>query len=72
MSTRCLGVRSVTYAQKASDILTAKGISCRILRQNRVSGCGWCVTVSPANIPKAEALLRENGVKITGEYYDLP
>ncbi|MBP3300727.1 MAG: DUF3343 domain-containing protein [Clostridia bacterium] len=71
MSTRCLGVRSVTYAQKARDVLTANGVACRILRQNRISGCGWCVALSAASIPKAEALLRENGVKTTGEYYDL-
>lgn len=71
MSTRCIGVRSITYAQKARDILTAKGIRCRILKQNQASGCGWCVALSSANIPNAEVLLRENGVKTTGEYYDL-
>ena len=71
MKTRCIGVRSVTYAQKGRDLLNAKGIPCRILRQQQISGCGWCIAVSGPAMTEATSFLREKGVKLTGDFYDL-
>lgn len=74
MRKKCIAVRSVTYAQKALDTLKKHGIQCEMRRapvQMRV-GCGWCVSVSEKQSESAKSLLQRNGIKITGETYDLP
>lgn len=74
MRKKCIAVRSVTYAQKALETLKKHGIKCEMRRapaQIRV-GCGWCVSVSETQLGTVKSLLQKNGIKITGETYDLP
>lgn len=74
MRTKCIGVRSVTYAQKAQEVLKKFGIkSTAIKRSTETSGgCGWCVKIASSQIETAYSLLKNSGVKITGEIYDIP
>ncbi|MBO5248990.1 MAG: DUF3343 domain-containing protein [Clostridia bacterium] len=72
MKTKCIGVRSVTYAQKAQDVLNRYGIKSSVTkRSGATTGCGWCVRVAYTQSETAYALLKNSGVKVTGETYDL-
>lgn len=73
MKNVCIAVRSVTYAQKGKAVLDNNGIPCKILRKNKetASGCGWCVSVAENKKNAAIKLFESNGVKTTGEAYDL-
>lgn len=70
----CIAVPSVTYGQKAKGLLDGIGISAFLLRKtkNTPSGCGWCVAVQESHVEEAKKHLRNNGVKLTGDIYDLP
>lgn len=74
MKSKCISVRSVTYAQKAKEILRHEGIRARTVRRTTPSeqGCGWCVAVPEQDYPRAARLIRTNGVASSGETYDLP
>lgn len=74
MRTKCIGVLSVTYAQKAQDVLKKYGIKASVKKRSDTSskGCGWCVAVPSLQSQTAITLLKNNGVKVTGEIYDLP
>lgn len=74
MRTKCIGVRSVTYAQKAQDVLKRYGIKASATKKSTATtnGCGWCVKVYHTQFETAYALLKSNGVRVTGEIYDLP
>ncbi|MBO5221604.1 MAG: DUF3343 domain-containing protein [Clostridia bacterium] len=74
MKSKCIAVRSVTYAQKAKSVLSQNGLSCSIIRrpQGTLTGCGWCIALHSDQVKKATELLRNNGVKLSGEIYDLP
>ena len=74
MKNVCIAVRSVTYAQKAKTVLDKSGIPGRIMRKNKetATGCGWCIAVAEHQAEQAKQQLRSQGVKITGEIYDLP
>ena len=67
----CIATNSVTYAQKGKAILDRSGIPSTPLKRNGTAGCGWCLAVEISQKNKAIAVLRENGVKISGEIYDL-
>ncbi len=72
MRTKCIGVRSVTYAQKAQDVLKRYGIKASIIKKSStLNGCGWCVSVAHTQVETAYSLLKNNGVRVTGEIYDL-
>lgn len=73
MRTKCIGVRSVTYAQKAQDVLKRYGIKSSATKRSSgtTTGCGWCVKIAYTQFETAYALLKNNGVKVTGEIYDL-
>ncbi len=73
MRTKCIGVRSVTYAQKAQEILKGYGIRANATKQasGPKAGCGWCVSVPLTQFETAYSLLKNNGVRVTGEIYDL-
>ncbi|MBO5213375.1 MAG: DUF3343 domain-containing protein [Clostridia bacterium] len=73
MRTKCIGVRSVTYAQKAQDVLKRYGIKAGATKRSSetTAGCGWCVKVPYAQFETAYTLLKNNGVKVTGEIYDI-
>lgn len=72
MRIKCIGVRSVTYAQKAQDVLKRYGIKATAVKRAEGStGCGWCVRVAASQSETAYSLLKSNGVKVTGELYDL-
>ncbi len=74
MKKKCIGVRSVTYAQKAQDVLKKYGIKGIAKKRSAPSpsGCGWCVEIPSLQSETAYTLLKNNGVKVTGEIYDLP
>ncbi len=74
MRTKCIGVRSVTYAQKAQNVLKKYGIKASPRKRSDLSssGCGWCVDVPLLQSETALTLLKNNGVRVTGEMYDLP
>ena len=73
MRTKCIGVRSVTYAQKAQDVLKRYGIKSSATKRlsGTTTGCGWCVKIASTQFETAYTLLKNNGVKVTGEIYDL-
>lgn len=72
MRFKCIGVRSVTYAQKAKDVLKRYSVkAAAVKRAAGTSGCGWCVRVAASQVETAYSLLKNNGVKVTGEIYDL-
>lgn len=73
MRTKCIGVRSVTYAQKAQDVLKRYGIKAYAIKKSvaTTNGCGWCIKVPATQFETAYALLKNNGVRVTGEIYDL-
>lgn len=74
MKTKCIGVRSVTYAQKAQEVLKKYGIRGFVRKRtdSSSSGCGWCIEVPSLQSETARNLLKNNGVSVTGEIYDLP
>ena len=73
MRKRCIAVRSVTYAQKAVEVLQKYDIHGTVQRNpvRSADGCGWCVAVPFTQSETAYGLLLRNGVKVTGEFYDL-
>ncbi len=59
---------SVTYAMKAKSILDNRHIRAYIQRTPKnaaVQSCGYCLFV-PARTDEAEAILRQNGVRVLG------
>ncbi len=60
-------VSSVTYAMKSRDILFKRGIKAYVERTppSAGTGCGYGVYV-PQGADEAEAVLRENHIKILG------
>lgn len=60
-------VSSVTYAMKSRDILTQRGFKAYVERipPSAGTGCGYGVYV-PQGADEAEAVLRENHIKILG------
>lgn len=56
---------TVTYAIKGRDILRRKGYKAGIERISgtKNSGCGYSIILN-GDLPSAEKILRENGVKI--------
>ena len=58
---------SVTYALKAQSVLAREGIGTRLekLTRNRsLKGCGYGLRVEESKLSKAQALLKNEGVKI--------
>lgn len=60
-------VSSVTYAMKGRDLLFRRGIRAFVERipPTSQSGCGYGIYV-PQGVEEAEAVLRENHIKILG------
>ncbi len=60
-------VSSVTYAMKSKELLFRRGIRAYVERipPENGKGCGYGVYV-PEGADSAEAVLRENGIKILG------
>ena len=60
-------VKTVTYAMKGRDVLTARGIPCKIERvpKTKETGCGYALSVR-GDILYAENILQQNGVKMYG------
>lgn len=73
MHMKCIGVRSVTYAEKARELLKPYGINAIAAKRPGISstGCGWCVKVPFSQSETALTLMKNNGVRLTGEIYDL-
>lgn len=61
-------VNSVTHAIKAKDVLSSNGFYARVIRNDKSvkkGGCGYAVAVD-GDITRAEAVLRNNHVKVLG------
>ena len=74
MKQKCIPVRSITYAQKAQQLLNRRGIRASISRQSGRSayGCAWGVDVPAVQANTAFTLMANAGIPLTGEIYDLP
>lgn len=70
---KCISVASMTYAQKAADLLRRKGIDCYIIKQDVKNeyGCARCVKVKAVYAERAYEILKGGGVKMSGDIYDL-
>jgi len=68
---KCIGVKSMTYAEKAKKILITNGINAEIRRLNgSESGCGKCIAVKSESVNRAIDIMRKNGILMTGEIKD--
>lgn len=70
---KCISVASMTYAQKAVDLLRRKGIDSYIIKQTVKNeyGCARCVKVRDSFAERAYDILKCGGVKMSGDIYDL-
>ncbi len=70
---KCISVASMTYAQKAVDLLRRKGIDSYIIKQTVKNeyGCARCVKVIASFSERAYDILKCGGVKMSGDIYDL-
>lgn len=71
---RCFYItfRSVTYAQRAEQVLERAGIRCSIQRTPRwmeERGCGYCIRLWAADPSQAAELLREKKVAYRKVYW---
>lgn len=63
--------RSITFAQRAQQILANARIPCALLRAPKsmsAKGCGYALKLRPRDTAGAAALLRNAGVPISGVY----
>ncbi len=66
-----IGMRSLTYAQRAAGILENRGVRARAARAPWTgSGCAWCVRIPAAEAGRAPALLREAGLRPESLYLE--
>lgn len=68
MSRSYIKVNSVTHAIKAKNVLNSSGIYAQVVRNDksdRKEGCGYAVVVE-GDVTRAEAILRNNHVKVLG------
>ena len=70
---KCISVASMTYAQKAVDLMRRKGIDSYIIKQTVKNeyGCARCVKVKASFVERAYDILKCGGVKMSGDIYDL-
>ncbi len=70
---KCISVASMTYAQKAVDLLRHKGIDAYIIKQTVKNeyGCARCIKVKAVFAERAFEILKGNGVKMSGDIYEL-
>ena len=63
----------MTYAQKAAELLRRKGIDAYIIKQTEKNefGCARCIKIREKNLENALKILNSNGVKMSGDIYDL-
>jgi hypothetical protein len=74
MSTRCIGVRSVTYAQKARQALSLRGIRARLTKAEAPDdgGCVYGIDVREGDFPAAVQELHRLGIDYRFSPYDIP
>lgn len=70
---KCILVKSVTYAQKAKQLLQRKGVSAYISKQNfdKKYGCAWCVNVNEKDLNRSLSIMEINDIKMNGAVYDI-
>ena len=70
---KCISVASMTYAQKANDLLKRNGIDSYIVKQTIKNeyGCARCIKIRAYLAEKAYVILKNGGVKMSGDIYDL-
>ena len=59
---------SITYAIKAKEVLSKRGIRSEVVRTHRHksrAGCGYSLYV-PRNFSQAVSIIKASGIKITG------
>lgn len=63
----------MTYAQKAVELLRRKGIDAYIIKQTEKNeyGCARCVKIREKNLKTALEILKNGGVKMSGDVYEL-
>jgi hypothetical protein len=63
-----LMLSSITYAMKARELLSKRGISAYLERTPRVEGAGGCgySLYIPHGIDAAEAFLQQSGIHVLG------
>ena len=68
---KCIIVKSITYAQKAKKVLMDKGITAYISKQsyNKKYSCAWCVSVKEKDLKKSIDTMKLEGVKMSGDVY---
>lgn len=57
-----LTIGSITYAQRARNLLKTAGITASIVR-SRATGCSYGVRVEKEQVSRARELLRDAGIK---------
>ena len=63
--------RSVTFAQRAEEILRKTGVSCTLQRTPRwmeEQGCGYCLRLRTGDVTGAVGLLRQYKVRFKRVY----
>ena len=70
---KCISVASMTYAQKAVELLKNKGIDSYIIKQTVKNeyGCARCIKIREKQTETALNILKNGGVKMSGEVYEL-
>lgn len=57
---------SITYAMRAKDMLSNKGIWCAITRTPRQSGCGYSLQIKGEDEEKVVSILKSANFMIRG------
>ena len=70
---KCISVASITYAQKAAELLRRNGIDAYIIKQTEKNefGCARCIKIREKNLGRALEILKNDGVKMSGYTYDI-
>ena len=70
---KCISVASMTYAQKATELLRRNGIDAYVTKQTEknIYGCARCIRIRAERLDTALKILRNGGVKMSGDVYDL-
>lgn len=67
MEIECIRISSVTYANKAKEILKSGGVRSKMKKvSNEIEGCAYLLEMDKKIFDKAVFLLIENEIKFTG------
>lgn len=64
-----IGLRSLTYAQRAARYLTGKGIGASVTRSPwSGTGCAYAIRLKSRDLEQGKALLRQTGIVLGSVY----